>query len=77
MHEYILAGWGVPIGEMWDLEALAKKCEERKRWIFFMTSAPANVQSESFALISVSKKRTNLRDFVAGVGSHANALAIF
>jgi hypothetical protein len=43
MHQNILALWGMPLGEMWDLEKLAVKCRERKKWTFFMTSAPANV----------------------------------
>ncbi|KAL9638689.1 MAG: hypothetical protein Q9164_001397, partial [Protoblastenia rupestris] len=43
LHEYLLALWGCPLGEMVDLESLAKKCKERGRWTFFVTSAPANV----------------------------------
>jgi hypothetical protein len=43
LHESLLALWGVPIGEMFDLEGLAEKCRERKRWEFFFTSSPANV----------------------------------
>jgi kynurenine formamidase len=43
LHEYLLAGWGMPIGEMFDLEALAKICEEEQRWTFFVTSAPLNM----------------------------------
>ncbi|MCJ1358895.1 MAG: hypothetical protein MMC33_008895 [Icmadophila ericetorum] len=42
LHEYLLALWGCPIGEMFDLEALSKKCQEHKRWTFFVTSSPAN-----------------------------------
>jgi hypothetical protein len=42
LHEYILALWGMPLGEMLDLEGLSKKCKERNRWFFFFTSAPAN-----------------------------------
>jgi kynurenine formamidase len=45
LHEYILARWGMPLGEMWNLERLAAKCKEQNRWFFFMTSAPANVPS--------------------------------
>lgn len=43
LHEYILALWGMPLGEMLDLEKLAKTCREKGRWFFFFTSAPANV----------------------------------
>jgi hypothetical protein len=34
--------WGMPIGEMWDLEGLAAECERQKRWSFFLTSSPLN-----------------------------------
>ena len=40
LHEYILALWGMPLGEMLDLEKLSAKCRERKRWTFFFNSAP-------------------------------------
>jgi hypothetical protein len=43
LHEYLLAGWGMPIGEMFDLEALAKICKEERRWSFFVTSTPFNM----------------------------------
>lgn len=43
LHEYILALWGMPLGEMLDLERLAQKCKEHGRYTFFFSSAPANV----------------------------------
>ncbi|KAI9811865.1 MAG: hypothetical protein M1827_005216 [Pycnora praestabilis] len=43
LHEYLLARWGCPIGEMWDLEKLAETCRAKGRWTFFVTSSPANV----------------------------------
>lgn len=43
LHEHLLPGWGVPIGELFDLEALAKVCEEEGRWSFFFTSMPLNM----------------------------------
>ena len=46
LHEFLLALWGCPLGEMVDLEALSAKCRERGRWTFFVTSAPANVLGE-------------------------------
>lgn len=42
MHHHILAGWGVPIGEMFDLEGLAEMCKKLNRWTFFVTSSPLN-----------------------------------
>jgi hypothetical protein len=46
LHEYLLACWGVPIGEMFDLEELSRVCREDKRYWCFLTSAPANVHRE-------------------------------
>ncbi|KAK5048529.1 hypothetical protein LTR84_005619 [Exophiala bonariae] len=40
LHEYLLAGWGMPIGELFDLEELSRICEEEQRWEFFLASAP-------------------------------------
>lgn len=30
-------------GEMFDLEALSRTCEELQRWSFFVTSVPLNM----------------------------------
>ncbi|KAH8807132.1 hypothetical protein F5884DRAFT_788592 [Xylogone sp. PMI_703] len=43
LHEYIIAGWGMPIGELFDLEALSQACKEHNRWSFFVTSSPLNM----------------------------------
>jgi hypothetical protein len=43
LHQWLLAGWGVPIGEMFDLEGLGRKCEETGRWSFFVASVPLKV----------------------------------
>lgn len=48
IHQQILALWGMPLGEMWDMERLASRCRELGRWTFFVTSAPANVAGMSF-----------------------------
>lgn len=42
LHPILLAGWGTPIGELFDLEALAATCQRRNRWSFFVTSVPLN-----------------------------------
>ncbi|KAK4934478.1 hypothetical protein LTR10_024269 [Elasticomyces elasticus] len=44
LHELMLGGWGMPIGEMFDLEALAKECKKQNRWSFFFTSAPLHIR---------------------------------
>lgn len=43
MHEWLLAGWGVPIGELFDLEKLAVECKRLKKWSFFFSSVPLKV----------------------------------
>ncbi|OLN82140.1 hypothetical protein CCHL11_07662 [Colletotrichum chlorophyti] len=43
LHEALLSGWGMPIGELFDLEALADKCRRENRWSFFFVSEPCNV----------------------------------
>ncbi|KAF2256334.1 hypothetical protein BU26DRAFT_472510 [Trematosphaeria pertusa] len=43
LHEYLLAGWGMPIGEMFDLEELSRLCAAEKRWSFFVASTPLNM----------------------------------
>jgi hypothetical protein len=45
LHEWLLAGWGMPIGELFDLEELARVCNELGRYTFFMASEPVNVGS--------------------------------
>jgi hypothetical protein len=43
LHEWLLAGWGVPIGELFDLEKLAEECGRLKKWSFFFSSMPLKV----------------------------------
>jgi kynurenine formamidase len=43
LHFHMLAFFGMPIGEMWNLEDLADDCAEDGRYDFFITSAPLNV----------------------------------
>lgn len=43
LHEWLLAGWGMPIGELFDLEELSNICESLGRYQFFLSSAPMNV----------------------------------
>jgi hypothetical protein len=43
LHQWCLAGWGMPIGEMFDLEGLAKYCKESGRYSFFLSSVPLKV----------------------------------
>lgn len=47
LHEWLLAGWGMPIGEMFYLEDLAKMCRETGRYTFFLSSSPMNVSLQA------------------------------
>jgi hypothetical protein len=44
LHEWLLAGWGMPIGELFDLEELSEICASTGRSTFFLASAPMNVR---------------------------------
>ncbi|GLA88928.1 hypothetical protein AtubIFM56815_003395 [Aspergillus tubingensis] len=43
LHEWLLAGWGLPIGELFDLDRLSQECRKRNRWSFFFSSVPLKV----------------------------------
>lgn len=43
LHEVLLSGWGMPIGEYFDLEGLSEECERLGRWSFFFSSMPLNL----------------------------------
>jgi kynurenine formamidase len=43
LHLHMLAFFGMPIGEMWNLEGLAEDCADDGRYDFFITSAPLNI----------------------------------
>jgi kynurenine formamidase len=43
MHRALIGLLGMPIGELWNLDALAAACEADKRWSFLLTVAPLTV----------------------------------
>ena len=43
LHQWLLGGWGMPIGEYFDLEKLAEHCKKTGRWSFFISSIPLKV----------------------------------
>jgi hypothetical protein len=45
LHEWLLAGFGMPIGELFDLEELSQLCSQLHRYTFFLSSSPMNVSS--------------------------------
>ncbi|RYO80309.1 hypothetical protein DL762_007722 [Monosporascus cannonballus] len=42
IHQWCLAGWGMPIGELFDLERLAQECRRLGRWSFFVPGGVAS-----------------------------------
>lgn len=44
LHQVLLSGWGVPIGELFDLEALSEACKRHGRRTFFVSSVPLKVR---------------------------------
>jgi len=44
LHEIMLAGWGMPIGEYFNLEALSEECARQGRYSFFVTSVPLHIK---------------------------------
>jgi hypothetical protein len=53
LHEHLLAGWGLPIGELFDLEKLAAECKKLKKWSFFFSSMPLKVSALLFGSLLV------------------------
>jgi hypothetical protein len=43
LHPYLLAMFGMPIGELWDLDALSRLCAEHGKYSFLLTSVPLNI----------------------------------
>ena len=72
LHGILLPLWGMPIGEMWDLEELAEVCQRRKQYEFFFASTPANVAGKECILL-LQIDGADLR--VGGVGSLSNAVS--
>ncbi|KEF63826.1 uncharacterized protein A1O9_01804 [Exophiala aquamarina CBS 119918] len=42
LHDNLIALFGMPVGEMFDLEKLAEVCQQLNKWSFMFTSAPLN-----------------------------------
>ena len=76
LHEWLLAGWGMPIGELFDLEELSEICASTGRSTFFLASAPMNVCYDC-SLQSGGIWLTILGQAPGAVASPPNALAFF
>ena len=51
LHNVLISGWGMPIGELFDLEGLAETCKRLKRSSFFFSSVPLKVSGVNIALV--------------------------
>jgi kynurenine formamidase len=75
LHHWLLAGWGMPIGELFNLEDLAKTCKELGRMSFFVSSVPLRVcmdRRDLFLELQLTDGQVP-----GGVASPPNAVAIF
>ena len=43
LHVHFLPLLGIPLGELWDLDALADDCSAARTYDAFFTSAPLNM----------------------------------
>ncbi|KAF2010037.1 hypothetical protein BU24DRAFT_473229 [Aaosphaeria arxii CBS 175.79] len=43
IHQWCLAGWGLPLGELFNLDELAQYCQKHGRWTFFVQSMPLKI----------------------------------
>lgn len=43
LHPWLLAMFGMSIGELWDLKELSAHCKKTGRYSFLLTSAPLNI----------------------------------
>ena len=51
LYQWLLGGWGMPVGEMFDLEELAKQCRECGWWSFFVSSVPLGVSTSGSQVV--------------------------
>ena len=42
-HHRLLVLLGMPLGELWTMQALSEACRRHNRWTFLLTTAPMNV----------------------------------
>jgi len=44
LHFWLIPCLGMPIGELWWLDDLARACAADRRWVFQLVSEPLNVR---------------------------------
>lgn len=74
-HDVLIAGWGMSIGELFNLDAAAEYCAGINRWSFFVSSEASlalclSIRESSLIIVQVC-------NVPGAVASPANLLAIF
>jgi kynurenine formamidase len=55
LHQWLLGGWGIMIGEMWDLEGLCETSEKLERKTCFVSSVPLKVSRTNITRLDLGK----------------------
>lgn len=63
IHQWGLAGWGMPLGEIFDLEELAVQCQTFNWSTFFLTSVPLKVMLATVSLCELAEGMVILRSW--------------
>lgn len=45
IHEVFIAGWGLPLGELFDLRELSATCGKLNKYSFLLTTMALNISS--------------------------------
>ena len=69
--------WGMPIGEMWDLEKLSEKCKSTKRYSKYCVSIIVLTPQDADALPAAFFVTSAPLHVKGGIGSPPGAIAIF
>jgi hypothetical protein len=43
LHRRLIPGLGMPLGELWDLDALAECCRSKRRYTMCVATVPLNL----------------------------------
>lgn len=60
IHQWALAGWGLPLGEMFDLEELAETARRLGGYSFFLTSVPIKVSQRAFYIFPLDVVKADI-----------------
>lgn len=73
LHEWLIAGWGMPIGELFDLDRLARECRAKNKWSFFFSSMPLKVSQHPSRCAAGADRCVKVP---GGIASPPNGVAI-